>query len=425
MIARCRDLTISIRDRIIVEGLDLDVEEGSSILVTGGCGSGKSLILKAFAGILQLLYPAVRVRGSIEVLGRDPVEALRHGFVKYVPQDMEVLMLGRSLEEHTELLRIEIPRKILEDLGIEEYWSRDFRTLSAGLRYRTHLASLLVPPTKLLLLDEPSTYLDESSLRNLFKVLEWVREELGISVVVADHRIDLVAKYVDHVIDLGSTTVCRPLERIAEVSYSRLIVEDLWFRYSRKDRWIVASMNLYAESGDIVAIVGPNGAGKSTLIKLMARVLKPSRGRIRTPSKMFYVPQNPVHWFVHDSLIDELKSFGLPLSLLEDCGLAGKALLHPHALSVGEARRFSIYIAASIPRNLVLIDEPIHGLDPESLYCIRDTLIEAAERGRIVVVATHSKEFAEMLRARIIELRVPRQCEDLWIRGSPQASYRT
>ncbi len=402
---RCKDLTIEIGNRIIVDGLNLDVGDGELILLAGASGSGKSIVLKALSGIIDTLYGGIKILGHVEIDGFQPVDALRRRLSLYIPQDLEASFVSWTLAQELELLGVELREELREDILSDDIAKRPLDELSAGEKYRALIALAISVGARALFIDEPSTFVDRPTLVRMLQLLRDIAREERLSVVIADHRVDIVKNFVDEVVYLDSTSCCS-VAKVPRVSGSiKVILEGVWYRYGLGKPWVVKGVSLDVENGDVVALVGRNGVGKTTMLRLLLGILKPRRGRIeRSFRRAFYVPQNPVYWFTEHSLVDEAKALGADPKVIELAGLWSKREITPHALSVGEARRLSMYLAAYSERQLVVVDEPTLGLDLESWYCIKDLFEEMSSAGIAVVIATHDTDFARFVRARIVEI---------------------
>ncbi len=402
---RCRDPTIKIRDRVVVDALNLDVGDGELVLLTGASGSGKSIVLKALSGIVDVLYEGIRVEGRAEIDGLKPVEALRRRLSLYIPQDLEASFVSWTLTHELELLGVELREELRKELLSEDLVKRPLDELSAGEKYRILIALAISVGARALFIDEPSTFVDRPTLIRVLQLLRAIAREERLSVVIADHRVDVIKDFVDEVIHLDSTSCCSAAKVPQVCSSMKVLVEDVWYRYGLREPWVVRGASLDVVNGDLVALVGRNGVGKTTLLRLLLGVLKPRRGRIeRSFHRAFYVPQNPVYWFTESSLVNEAKAVGAEPRAIKLAGLWSKRALAPHALSVGEARRLSIYLAAYSGRQLVVVDEPTLGLDLESWYCIKELFEEMSSAGIAVVIATHDIDFAKFVGARIVEI---------------------
>jgi manganese/iron transport system ATP-binding protein len=205
-----------------------------------------------------------------------------------------------------------------------------------------------------------------------------------------------------------------------------LDVSNLTFRYNGRDA--LESVTFHLHEGERVAIVGPNGAGKSTLIKVIAGVLQPTSGEVNIygarPNKhvcIGYIPQrNQVDWHFPVSVADvvmmgrsaKLGPFNFPhkrdweivnhaLETVELVNLAGRQISQ---LSGGQQQRMFIARALAQEAELMLMDEPLTGLDAPSQEGILNLLDRLKSEKVTVMVATHDLDQAAIHFDRIMLL---------------------
>jgi energy-coupling factor transport system ATP-binding protein len=192
--------------------VNLNVEPGSFVLVCGPTGSGKSTLLKVLNGLAPH-FTGGNVSGSIELegietIGKKPHE-LAHlvGFVNQQPEGAFVAEtvideLAYSMEQ-LGFDPTQMPGKIHEVanmLGIEGLLERDLHELSGGQQQRVAIASALAAGQKILLLDEPTSALDPDAAHETIDILKRLSNDFGITILLAEHRIERVLEVVDEVI---------------------------------------------------------------------------------------------------------------------------------------------------------------------------------------------------------------------------------
>ena len=230
-----RDLAVGHGQRALVRDVCLAVRPGRVVALIGPNGSGKTTILRTVAGQLRALG------GVVELFGRalDEVPATERA------QEMAVMLTGRP---STELLTCrdvveagrypftgrlgvlgekdhEAVRAALEATGTAELTERDFAHISDGQRQRVLLARALCQEPRVLLLDEPTSYLDVRSQLEVLQLLRHEARERGIAVVASLHEVDLAQKAADHVICIrdrrvmcqGAPDEVLTAERVAEL----------------------------------------------------------------------------------------------------------------------------------------------------------------------------------------------------------------
>jgi ABC-2 type transport system ATP-binding protein len=190
-------------------------------------------------------------------------------------------------------------------------------------------------------------------------------------------------------------------------------ITDLTRRFGRTQA--VAGVNLETGPG-VFGLLGPNGAGKTSLLRMMATVIPPSSGRLRllgrNPSaygprkeirrRLGYLPQNlgyypgftVVEFVEYFALLKDMPAARVPgvvATAVERVGLGDKARSKLRALSGGMLRRVGIAQAIVNEPELLLLDEPTAGLDPEQRVAFRELLRDLGQRAT-VIVSTHLVE---------------------------------
>jgi iron complex transport system ATP-binding protein len=195
-------------------------------------------------------------------------------------------------------------------------------------------------------------------------------------------------------------------------------------------RAILRDVSLQAHAGEFIAVLGPNGAGKSTLLKLLAGLLKPNRGQVlldserlgsiplrRLAGRRAYLPQNPhLEWPIS---VERLVALGLTPRLpatgglpsefapaialaLERCDLTGKREQAATTLSGGEFARAMLARAIVSEPQILIVDEPITGLDPRHAMQSMRLLSDFARTGTLVIASLHDLTLAARYPSRVI-----------------------
>ena len=201
----------------------------------------------------------------------------------------------------------------------------------------------------------------------------------------------------------------------------------------RGERNILDAVSLQARSGDFIAIIGANGAGKSTLLSVLAGLLKPSSGTVRLDGRSLhafgagslarrraYLPQNPrcewplsVERLVALGLTPALPALGaLPARFgplidraLADCDLVLQRFQPVTTLSGGELARAMLARALVGDPEVLLVDEPMAGLDPKHALDTANRLQRLALDGKIVIASIHDLTIAARYATRVLALR--------------------
>ena len=177
---------------------------------------------------------------------------------------------------------------------------------------------------------------------------------------------------------------------------------------------VLRDVNLAIGDGEVVGLLGPNGAGKSTLMKIMVGVWDASDGKVNVPSSVGYLPeQNPLYedMYVREYLrffVELRTNSQLPMShsqlvedLVERVGLTPEANKKVRQLSKGYRQRVGLAQAMIGNPELLILDEPTTGLDPNQLEDIR-TLIRDMGKDRMVILSTHILQEVKLMCTRVI-----------------------
>lgn len=195
-----------------------------------------------------------------------------------------------------------------------------------------------------------------------------------------------------------------------------LSVEGLTKKFG--DMIAVNNISLSLKGGEVYALIGPNGSGKTTLVKTIAGLLRPNHGKIlvngvdvvvdpaRAKAALGYIPDEPSAWtgmtgeeFLH--FIGAI--WGVPEAVRKDrvkallgtFHLAGIEKGYFEDYSRGNKQKFTIMAGLLHQPKLLLIDEPIVGLDPESAEIAKKEFREFANRGGAVLIVTHTLNVAQ------------------------------
>ena len=309
--------------------VDLTVPEGELVLVVGRTGSGKTTLLRAINGLVPH-FTGGTLAGRVVVAGRDtsthPPRELAD-VVGHVSQDPMSSFVTDTVEDELaygmECLGVppDVMRRRVEEtldlLGLADLRQRPLRTLSGGQRQRVAIGAALGVQTRVLVLDEPTSALDPGAAEEVLAALQRLVHDLGVTVVLAEHRLERVVQYADLVVIvpgngepvragrpaeiMGTAPIAPPvvqLGRLAGWDPLPLSVRDArraagplrdllvgrspMLRIVRTDsaalartsglsvrygaHAALADVDLSVRRGEVVALMGRNGAGKSTLL---------------------------------------------------------------------------------------------------------------------------------------------------------------
>jgi len=409
----------------------LDLEPGEVVALFGSSGSGKSTLLRALAGLVPHFHGG-RFSGRVEVAGLDtrrvrPAElAGTVGTLFQDPEDQVVFTRVRAEVvfglENLGTPPAEIESRALEALaavGAAELADRPVAELSGGQLQRVCLASVLALRPRLLLLDEPTSQLDPDGAA---AAIELARSS-GATVVVSEQRPERVLDACNRVLFLDGGRVCdgalpeawlpRELELPdAEPSGAPVCrLDGVTFGYGEEP--VVERARLAIGRGEIVALLGPNGSGKTTLAKLAAGLLEPWTGSVVREGRACYLSRDPGRYLVAERADEEVAlavggDLGRARRSLAEMGLAGFEGRHPRDLSSGERERLALAAVLVAEPDLLVLDEPTRGVDPERKDELT-RLLRAQAPTRATLVVTNDHLFAASVADRVVSTAPERE----------------
>ena len=454
-------------DAPALSGIDLEVADGDLLLVAGASGTGKSTLLRVPTGLVPH-HSGGTLSGRISVGGRNvtglPPRELA-GTIGFVPQDPEAhattdRVIGELAfaMENLGVPRVTMRRRIeevLDALGIAHLRERKLDTLSGGERQRVAIAAVLTAQPQVLVLDEPTSALDPQSAEDVFSVLGRLRDELGLTILCAEHRLERVASFTDRVFFFdrppqrsggasGVSLQGTPREVFARSSYAppvsligrRLGWEPLpvtvregrrfgvgldlpapatapraggdavmrteKLRIAVGGREVVRGVSLELKRGEIAALLGRNGAGKTTLLRGLAGLAKPDGGTISLGDEVLdgrRAQRDASKRVAYVPQRAEMLLFrdtvGAELpdeDWLRRLGLLAYAHRHPWTLSAGQRLWAALGTAFVRSPDVYLLDEPTRGLDPPGKDRLARILREKSDEGAAVLLVTHDVE---------------------------------
>ncbi|NJN96710.1 MAG: ATP-binding cassette domain-containing protein [Anaerolineales bacterium] len=339
--------------------LSLELPEGEFVLLVGPSGAGKSTLLRCLNGLVPH-FSGGTLTGTLTVNGLNPVLAAPQGMsrhVGFVFQDPEAQFVLDRVEDELAFalenvamppaeMRVRV-EEVLDLLDLAHLRQRRLDTLSGGERQRVAIAAALAFRPQILVLDEPTSQLDPQSAEEVLHALARLNSDLGLTIILAEHRLERVLPFADKLIYLGGGSEVRvgpPREILAQIDLVPPLValarvlnwEPLpltikeGLRFSRKwlsanpthlknfsadtvsappnppaggtnsgqpylratqvevsyDRQpVLRNVSLEVWPGEIVALLGRNGAGKSTLLKSLVGLVRPNRGHLQVAGR--------------------------------------------------------------------------------------------------------------------------------------------
>lgn len=420
---------------------ELIINHSDVVLITGRSGSGKSTLLYALKGLFPNVI-AAEIHGSILFNGQpitslSKTDKLKIGLVGQNPDNQMInkvvideLAFGlENLQVNPDVIKSQI-LDVSKEFKIEHLLNRKIETLSGGEKQKIALLSVVLTNPEVILLDEPTAFLDPDSAKSFMDLIHKISKDK--TIIIIEHNIHYIADMINrsfvieqdgiiHEVDCGvcKTPLQVPSNKLKELNNRKLEgalplfeVKNLFFGYN-KNQQIIKNFNLVVHPGEIIGIIGRNGSGKSTLLRLLARLIKTKNSiflygkEINTYStKKFYSQlgllfQNPENHFLLDNVEKELNNDQEMLELFE---LTKVKQQNPFTLSEGQKRRLSLGILNStFKRSLYLLDEPTFGQDVENKEKIAKILKDMQQAFASFIIVSHDYLFLNTICNKIID----------------------
>jgi energy-coupling factor transporter ATP-binding protein EcfA2 len=429
------------------------------VAIVGPSGGGKTTLLKILKGIIPE-YSSGVLEGEVFFHDRplhgihfqENLKKILYLFQNpfsqliYPTPEEEFLFSMENFNFTREEMTIQ-KEKFEELFNLKNVWGKKTSQLSNGECQKLVLASLLAINPEVLLLDEPTAFLDPEARAEFYEYLEKIKDER--LVIIVDHHVDEIKGLVNRVIEVSSTGEIQEIKTLQETSnipYGEFSISDIAlpkfsdlklqlskasFFYSKK-AGLLNDVNLEIKSGEIVAIKGKNGVGKSTLFKLISGIISPilgqvkleSGGKIFTNRKIFsnvgFIFQNPEAHFFFDTIEEELKQSFKNVHSQAIKDLLIHHFFHeidlqksPFLLSEGEKRRLSILMTVFLGKAVLLYDEPTFGQDENSINSIASLMLELKKLGLIQIFISHDGTFIKKVADKVFVLESGRTNEIL------------
>lgn len=460
-----RGLAATIGGVPVLRGIDLDIGPGEIVALVGASGAGKTTLLRTALGLDR---PARRMAGTRCLMGQDldslpPAELrrLRARAIGFVPQNpsggLDPLQRLADAWSETAAARGE-PRDpaarqaVLAALDLPDcgpayphHWSRGMQQ-----RFLIALADLGAPP--LLVMDEPSSALDPVVAAAIMADLSSKIRARGGALMIVTHNAALAEGLASRILrmETGRIMEDRPADPIRAPRCPRCaacpeepgdrVLDVAGLTVQRGATLALSDVSLHLHAGEALFVLGESGAGKTTLLRALAGMV-PCHAEHTQIAPPALVLQDPMAALcpaqsVIESVAEPLFAMGISrtqaharaVKAVDEVGLPPECLTRlPHRLSLGQAQRVCIARALVARPRLVLMDEPLSALDPESGVGIIALLGQLRARHRLAfLVVTHDLGFAQALADRVAVLRGGRVLEQGSAEGfftSPASAY--
>ena len=428
------------QDKKVLDDINLIVADGECVLLTGESGSGKSSIINSING-LAFEYENAKFSGNIKVDNKDlkGMELYEISLmISSVFQNPKThfFNVDTTLELLFYLENIGLDRKEMESrmedmlklFPIKHLLGRSIFDLSGGEKQILCVAACYISGCKIIVLDEPSSNLDDTYIDILKEMLHILKNK-GITLIIAEHRIYYLTDLADRIILVRKGELFKELTKdellnsekqlglrsaIKTVlkAQNKSVGNDLNIKkleYNFKDGLGLKMEDISFGLGNIYGITGKNGCGKSTFIRVMTGLDDRGKSEITFDGKTLnkkdrlknssLVMQDVNHQLFTDSVEEEIKLgvkdlsqdrldnvlFGLELTELKD--------RHPMSLSGGQKQRVAIASVLCKNSRFIFFDEPTSGMDYKNMIRISRLIKEMSTKDNIIFIVSHDNEF--------------------------------
>ncbi|MGK8521970.1 ATP-binding cassette domain-containing protein [Nocardia asteroides] len=426
--------------REALSGIDLTVEVGEFVAVVGHNGSGKSTLTRLLAGLPP-------TSGSVHRPGSAGLGRL--GGTALVLQRPESQTLGVLVADDVVWgLPAELAAEVdvdglLDEVGLAGMGGKETATLSGGQQQRLAVAAALARRPALLIADEATSMVDPDGRKELVELLAALPKRHHMAVVLVTHH-EADAAAADRIVHLAEGRSVehlpawpRPVRDTRRRPMGEPILElrDVRHTYNRATPWEAPALHgvdLSVRQGEALLVVGGNGSGKSTLAWIMAGLIEPSSGRCELRGKPVGKQIGRVALaFQHSRLQLQKQTVGAEIAdwggRATGSGAVGRALdavgldrslaaRSVEELSGGQAKRVVLAAIVASHPHVVVLDEPLAGLDPEGRADIVELLARLRDSGLTLIVISHDVADMAAVCDRTVHLRSGRilSAEPAW-----------
>lgn len=445
-----------------IKGIDFKLYNNEIVGIIGESGSGKTTLAKFILGINNIVHYTCdeyiinnyQINNNLEnikeLYGNTISMTLQNPFDSLNP----TIKIGTQIrillkEYYKNISKDEINEKIkqiFKEINIKNYQEvikKYPAELSGGMNQRINIAMSLIKEPKILIMDEPTSAIDEDNRKNLLELIKKIKEHRNLSVIFITHDILLAKIISDRLVLMKDGLIIEETTKEKEFSFKSEYAKELYksallennsskkgkktkllnfnnVSKSFNNNKIIDNISFTIYKNDIFGIIGESGSGKTTICKMIMNIYKPSSGLIELEknSKVEMVYQNAstsidCNQSIYNILNEEniilkkekhsieeikkyTKDFNLPENVLN---------LKTNSLSGGQKQIISIIRALLNKPDLIILDEPTSSLDATSQKKMLDLLIKIKEKYNLTyIIISHDLKVIDYMCNRFINI---------------------
>lgn len=323
-----KDLFVTLGDKNIVNGINIEIAHKSIVGMVGESGSGKTISAMAIAGLLdsqmktsgQIILEGTEI-SSLNYKERRKFNGSKIAFIFQEPMTSlnPLMKVGKQIEEvlklHSDISKGDRKARVLEimrEVELEEplqLYDKYPSELSGGMRQRVVIAMAAVLKPSLIIADEPTTALDADTGRAILKLIKGLNEKYGSKVLIISHDLNVIKSMCSYVyvmkngelVESGST---RDIFETPKNQYTKSLIEaiqkrekqikvkgtkdilevkevSLYYKEKKGIKVIAENINFSIKKGEILGLLGKSGCGKSTLSRAITGLNQKYKGKIK------------------------------------------------------------------------------------------------------------------------------------------------
>lgn len=454
--------SLNLGKKKILKNINFYLNDNEFLCIIGKTGCGKTSLAKYIMGLLP--ESANFYSKKCIINGKNCVnkENIRGNTVNLVLQDSTSLLNPTlKIKNQFKLMIYDVYRNIskndfyrmmkylLLEVNLKEYESilnKYPMELSSGMNQRISIALSLIKNPKILILDEPTSSIDEYNINKLISLLKKIKSKRNMSIIFITHDIDLGEKIADRIIIMQDGLIIENVlrnnnkfnykkkysislkessflknKKEKKVNNKNKILEIKKLKKSFKNKLVLNDVNFYLCENETLGIVGPSGCGKSTLCKIIMGIYKYDSGLVKfymnlekdliyQDAKIALNPYLTIYYILNEkNIINKKEKFDIQYinKYLVEFGLPKDIIYKfPYELSGGQRQLILIIRALLYNSKLLILDEPTSSLDVYTQKKVLDFLNIVKKKYKLsYIFISHDKKVINYVCDRCIFLK--------------------